>query len=78
MTFSPPTARRVANLLAAGADPDSRDRHGMTPLMVAANLGHLGPVRGLSTRSHHSLPSVGAGPATQLCYSGPSSYHLCN
>jgi len=40
-------AGAVAELLARGADPDARDRHGQTGLMLAAHSGHRGVVDAL-------------------------------
>ena len=40
-------AGAVRAFLGAGADVDSRNRHGQTGLMVAAHLGHLGVVAAL-------------------------------
>jgi ankyrin repeat protein len=42
-------ARKVEKLVASGADPDGRDGHGRTPLMVAAYLGHHGVMRALAS-----------------------------
>jgi hypothetical protein len=40
-------AAEIARLAAAGADPDARDGHGRTPLMVAAHGRHIGAAKAL-------------------------------
>ena len=38
-------AETLRHLLSRGLDPDARDRHGQTGLMLAAHAGHLASVR---------------------------------
>src|SRR5690606_25627350 len=47
-------------LVAAGADPNHRVRHGWTPLLLATAKGHVGTVR--------ALTGLGADPQTRDVY----------